>query len=91
MPYFKKGASPAKPYWCPNCEAWFSPGNHSCTVQHAPGSCCHNGETEVDPPPSDSCCCVCPNPTHTKTDYAETCVRCGKHRPPNGPVHWSDE
>ena len=46
-PYLPKEVE-APFYWCPNCKAWFQYGNVSCSVQHAPGDCCHMGERRFD-------------------------------------------
>lgn len=48
MPYFPKQSESA--YYCPRCKAWFLRGNVSCCVAHAPGTCCHYGETQVAAP-----------------------------------------
>jgi hypothetical protein len=49
MPYFPAAAD-TPPYYCPNCRAWFRPGNVNCCVLHPPGSCCHEYEQPVAPP-----------------------------------------
>lgn len=36
-------------------------------------------------------CCTCDQPLHRKSDYGETCVKCGNHRPPRGIVRWIDD
>lgn len=48
-PYFTS-ESERPVYWCPNCKAWYQRGNMNCCVAHAPGTCCHHGETRVEPP-----------------------------------------
>ena len=50
MPYFPKDTERA--YRCPNCGGWFIPGNISCCVAHAPGTCCHEYETPTIARPS---------------------------------------
>lgn len=37
------------------------------------------------------CCCICAEPVHSRASYGEVCVKCGKHRPPNGKVRWEPE
>ena len=37
-------------YRCPVCHGWFRAGNVSCAVAHAPGTCCHLGDTSVPGP-----------------------------------------
>ncbi len=50
MPYYPRAND--RTYFCPNCRGWFwrASGNIQvlCTVYHAPGACCHYGETPVD-------------------------------------------
>lgn len=50
MPYFPPTTAPHR-YWCPRCEAWYEVPRVavSCCAIHAPGSCCHMGETRVIP------------------------------------------
>ena len=49
MPYFPKAEEQA-PYKCPGCGGWFYRGNMNCAVNHAPGTCCHYGETPTTQP-----------------------------------------
>jgi hypothetical protein len=49
VPYFPP-AEPPKPYYCPNCKAWFYYSNMSCLVMHGPGSCCHHYEQKAPAP-----------------------------------------
>ncbi len=51
MPYFPPQTAPTQ-YFCPRCNAWFYPGILACCVLHAPGTCCHYGETPAPPPQS---------------------------------------
>lgn len=37
-------------YKCPKCEQWFIQGHERCLVLHAPGTCCHYGDTPCLPP-----------------------------------------
>ena len=37
-------------FQCPGCKKWFMPGNYSCCVLHAPGTCCHYSDTEIPAP-----------------------------------------
>ena len=48
MPYFPYRQETV--YRCPGCQRWFIPGNMSCLVAHAPGTCCHEYETETGQP-----------------------------------------
>ena len=48
MPYFPHAAERA--YKCQGCGGWFIPGNRSCLVAHAPGTCCHEFEQRADLP-----------------------------------------
>jgi hypothetical protein len=45
MPYFPTSKESA--YRCQGCGQWFIPSGVSCCVAHAPGTCCHMGETPV--------------------------------------------
>jgi hydrogenase maturation factor len=36
-------------YTCPVCGGTFRKGNISCCVAHAPGTCCHYGDTPALP------------------------------------------
>jgi hypothetical protein len=49
MPYFPL-SSPFEVRWCPNCELWFKRDHLApmCAVLHAPGTCCHYGEKQVE-------------------------------------------
>ena len=51
MPYFPE-VSEAAPYRCQGCGGWFryNESGIACCVAHAPGTCCHVGETPVDAP-----------------------------------------
>jgi hypothetical protein len=50
VPYFPKKR--ANHYKCRGCGDWFTPGNVSCCVAHAPGTCCHYGETRIEEEPN---------------------------------------
>lgn len=47
MPYFPLKTAKGSAYYCPQCKAWYTRSNVSCCVLHAPGSCCHMGETKL--------------------------------------------
>lgn len=51
MPYFPLKIE-GSAYKCPACGQWFWSGDatFSCCVLHEPGSCCHFGETKIEPP-----------------------------------------
>jgi hypothetical protein len=44
-PYFP--TEEERRYVCPNCENTYQPTGAQCLVNHAPGTCCHEYETEV--------------------------------------------
>ena len=52
MTYFPNYRIESKPQKCPGCGGWFIYNEHgmSCLVLHAPGTCCHYGETQVSAP-----------------------------------------
>lgn len=50
MPYFPKKQKQETAYKCAGCGQWYLRGNVSCCVLHAPGTCCHYGETPTLPP-----------------------------------------
>lgn len=45
MAYFPHKSQRA--YKCEGCGRWFIKGNVSCCVMHAPGTCCHYGDTPL--------------------------------------------
>lgn len=47
-PYFPKQYETA--YKCQGCGGWFFPAYISCSVAHAPGTCCHQYETPTVKP-----------------------------------------
>ena len=49
MPYFPERRE-IPPYHCQGCGGWFRQGTKVCCVAHAPGTCCHEYETRVEPP-----------------------------------------
>jgi hypothetical protein len=51
MPYFPPESDADNEYWCPNCRMRYRVPRvrASCCVLHSPGSCCHYGETKVEP------------------------------------------
>lgn len=50
MPHFKE-QPPWEIEWCPKCRLWYGYNNSrakfSCAVAHAPGDCCHYGQTQL--------------------------------------------
>ena len=55
MPFFPE-RPPWDIEWCPKCRAWFGykggGARVSCCVMHAPGDCCHYGQTRLDVTPA---------------------------------------